>query len=77
MSTRSIYIAFIFNLFSFQGICQGNEQTQDSLIIQYQDTLKKQNIFHRIYKYFRNQTKRQKKKNSIFPSSEVRTLPVT
>lgn len=41
MSTRSIYIAFIFNLFSFQGICQGNEQTQDSLIIQYQDTLKK------------------------------------
>ncbi|HBO25549.1 MULTISPECIES: BamA/TamA family outer membrane protein [Odoribacteraceae] len=63
MSTRSIYIAFIFNLFSFQGICQGNEQTQDSLIIQYQDTLKKQNIFHRIYKYFQesNETTKEKK----------------
>lgn len=66
MSTRSIYIAFIFNLFSFQGICQGNEQTQDSLIIQYQDTLKNKISFTAYINIFRNQTKRQKKKIRFF-----------
>lgn len=46
----------------FTSLCQGQVIRTDSLTVNYQDTVKKGNIFHRIYKYFQesNEPKQEK-----------------
>lgn len=76
MLSRILYINLFLFFFSMNNYGQYKDVIQDTLIIQKQDSIKKNNIFRRIYKYFQEANKPKEEKNSILVLSEVLILPV-